>query len=267
MNRQRYCVLGAPRSGSQYATGLISATLGNCLNLGEPFTNDQISFPAHHMVRNMPGSDILTSALLVPDPPNPILTKMLSSIEDRVNYVLYELALMKDPYSTQDLVIKLFPFDYLDDSYDRIISVLDECGFKFIFLKRKNIERQILSACLSLTSDKWGYTIKDQTTPIEIPIYIIKQIPSWFKHLKDVYSKASQIPGIETIYYETVEADLQRVLGRPLVLPNKLPSREDSDEIGQFITNIDEIKQTIKNCIATEVVNRKITEEIFKTNE
>lgn len=221
---QRICVLGLPRSGSQHVTNLLSINIG-ATNLIEPFTKHPVKIKLLDQVAD-----------------SKIVTYISSDYESSYD-VQQTLSILKNGDPTQSLVLKLFPYNYVLEFFPEIIKTLKELNFKFVSLKRRNVEYHLLSYAVAIASDYWTET----TTKVK-PVG--KVIVDSFKSLEWLYKEIQQFDNTvascnvdaNIIYYEDAEEDITKLLNKPTIVQNSDTLKQAPIDPWSQIENIDEVK-------------------------
>ena len=247
---KRICVIGLPRSGSNYVANIIekSFLLSNGIsyyNMGEPFTINQpyltmLDDHKYIQCKNIESDQINNFVNF-----NHRMTCVLSSIEES--------------NKNQSLLIRLFPMSYIISDLDIIISTLKNNGFDFIILKRNNVEEHLLSMTVASTTDKWiSYDSSEVlNTSITIQNHGFQETHELYKYLK-VYNSCLEMFNLHnspTIYYETAVENLSEILQisihNNVDLVKQLPLNPYN-----FITNAKEVKQFIEK-LANDIRKEK----------
>jgi len=231
----RVCIFGTPRSGSQYIAELIAksisvATLSECVDIGEPFTIDQLHLP---ILEN-------NKKIILQELHDTI------SIKERVDNILSAIL---ESDITQPLVIKVFPYDYIIPFLDKIISTLTSCGFEIVIVKRNNKENQLISLGVAHTINAWNsnYNNAILNSKITINSDILGKI-FWLHLLLLSFDNILKIFNLQyspVIYYETAATDLYNVLKIPIRIRDVQIQKQITSDPYEFITNADEVRQFI----------------------
>lgn len=142
----RICVLGLPRCGSHYVVELIIRAYGsqliNLTDLKEPFSLDD------------PVRIQLTDGLLSADydATAECGQRQFKTITEQIDN---RLNLLSAAHTHQDLILRLFPFDYITPYFASVVDQLKKLNFNFIALERSNIEEQLLSYGRSVITNVW----------------------------------------------------------------------------------------------------------------
>lgn len=237
MDLTRVCILGTPRCGSQYVSQLIAGTIKEATgkhvyDMLEPFTKDVDYFPIL-----TPGSTNLLQHYQTDTP---------MSYNDRVTHVLNTL---KKGNSDWPLVMKIFPYHYSLEKWDEIILGIKNAGFKFVILKRNNIEEQLLSYGIANATQQWNCFFEKK---LDQPIHIHHQ------SIKDLYNMLIEfdatldqfgLKNSPVIHYETCIEDLFQLLNRKISMNEVKVIKQRNDDPYRFILNATEIKWLIRRLI------------------
>jgi hypothetical protein len=233
---KRICILGTPRSGSQYLANVMEKSFRaigiDMCNLSEPFTFNKTRadmFPAlspSRQVFNKFGS-----------------TPTFNAYTHQSNYILSILSIA-DP--TQSLILKYF----MDDRGDinSIMSRLQDCGFEIILLKRNNIEHHLISWGAGCLTNAW-----DTTSPNYVPnlkMYFTKEILEQIQIFYNTFILKFNAIDITApiVHYETLADDVERLFNITVDTNIKLSKQLNADPYTQ-ITNADEVKEFIRDLI------------------
>ena len=232
----RICILGTPRSGSQYLANVIeksfrSAGIEMC-NLSEPFT-----------ITSRPGGGML-----------PVLSSSgkiynefgLNLFFDKQPQSEYVLSILKKADPAQPLVLKYF-MD-LDNDLEHILTQLRACGFKIIILKRSNIEHHLISWGAGQLTGVWDSTFPNYVPDLKMNFTddILTSMESFYKHhLLRFDSINIDAP---VVYYENLATDIQRLINVPVDTDIKLKKQLNIDPYTQ-IRNSEKVREFIKELI------------------
>lgn len=197
----RICVIGLPRSGSQYISEILANYSKNVLNLLEPFT------PNHFSNKIKLDRDLN------------IVPYYNAEIDiDEYEQLDYVLNIFKKSNDIQPIVFKLFLTDQFNvTEYKKIVDVLKHKKFSFLILKRQNIVEHILSFLISKEKNIWyndGTKVVDKfkisnTNSID---WILKQILQFDSIVKNIGLSDGVI-----IRYENAIQDLEEYYGKKIV--------------------------------------------------
>jgi hypothetical protein len=227
----KICLIGLPRCGSQYISELIAKSSKGMCNIAEPYTVNHIA--------NIVNIDNWIRDRRMPD--------NFASHKDRIDYVSTTL---KSGRPNQSIVMKLF---LTEDTYpylDEIIDTLKMINFKFIVIKRENIEHHILSHAIAVTTNKWtslDHGIHSQMDKLTITNvanidWLYRQIVNFDNVVKNLNIS------YKTVRYEHAVSDLTLLLNRA---PNTNINIE-KQIIGNpwdMIENADELREIIQKVI------------------
>ena len=169
-----------------------------------------------------------------------------ASHKDRIDYVS---ATLKSGRPDQSIVMKLILTEDTYQYLDEIIDTLKMINFKFIVIKRENIEHHILSHAIAVTTNKWSsvdHGIHSQSDKLKITNvadidWLYRQIANFdnvVKNLNIIY---------ETVRYEHAVSDLTLLLHRRLntnikikkqIIGNPWDMIENSDELREIIQKV-----------------------------
>lgn len=225
----RICLIGLPRCGSQYISALIAKSFKGMSNLVEPYTNNHeaniINIGNCIVARRMPDN--------------------FESHKERINYVSNTL---KSGKPEQSIVMKLFLTDDTHQYLNEIIDTLKLLKFKFIVIKRENLEHHLLSHTIAKESNRWNsteglhntdtFTIKD----FESLVWMYNQIANFDTVVNNLDIE------YDTVRYEHALSDLTVVLKRELNTNIDIEKQIVGDP-WDMIENADEIREIIQKVI------------------
>ena len=235
MNTHRYCLLGLPRTGSQYIANLISNVYqGKMIDLVEPFTFSDF----------LPSIDISNGKIVT------CRNKKFNSAFDQFGHVI-ETINKGSVY--QPVILRLFITDGpygVDLFLPIIINELKKNNFQFLSIKRKNIEQHLLSYAIAITTDKWN-TIYDgiHTVGQKYKVTCINDMAQLYRLITSYDNKIKLLDiQYNEINYETATADLNLF---------KVPINETAIKLKKqivndpydMIENADEIREYIKKLL------------------
>ena len=225
----RICLIGLPRCGSQYISALIANTFKGMSNILEPYTNKHQA--------NIVNIDNWVRVRIMPD--------NFSSHKDRIDYVSTTL---KSGRLDQSIVMKLFLTDETHQYLNEIIDTLKLLKFKFIVIKRENVEHHLLSHIIAKESNKWNstdglhntdtFTVKD----FESIVWMYMQIANF----DNVVNKLDI--EYDTVRYEHALDDLTSVLKKEINTDIDIEKQIVGDPWA-MINNADEIREIIQKVI------------------
>jgi hypothetical protein len=224
----RICLLGLPRCGSQYIAFLIAKSIKDCTELAEPFTKDHL----YSIEENNKKVTILKNI-------------KFSSHEEQIEHVIKTLKLGS---LDQSIVMKLFLTESIIPFLKKILSELAMLNFKFVIIKRENIEHQILSWLIAKANDKWcsfdGPHIKVSVNLGDVP-WLYEQISMFDKVIKDHNVDA------KIIKYERAVLDLTLLL-RTRIQYNILLTKQVTGNPYNLIENVNETRTYLKKLLNTQ---------------
>ena len=216
----RICVLGLPRSGSQYIAEILCNRDSSITNGFEPFTE----FHPFKLVSNNDNKLESVKTDTIP-------------VEQRIHSALSAIQLSDH---TQNIVIRVFPYDYVKPFFKEILDVLSSCGFTFVTIHRRDLEKHLLSFGTALATNVWSVHDKNYQQPL---INI-----THFDNLKWLYENSLCLNTLvesygvtsEIIYYEDwVVANSHRELGLYKQSPEDPYSKIlNSTEVKQYIEKL-----------------------------
>lgn len=226
---KRICILGLPRSGSQYVAELICTNI-NAMNLLEPFTKDtnnpyKLSIQKGKFNNNLVFLEEFPTAFSVPE----------------------SLNILKSGDIHQSLVLKLFPYAYLNKNIPEILSTLIELKFEFVILKRKNVKHHLLSYGVALATDTWTDLVhpKKPVAPRPDKVTITDfETMEWLWQATKRFDEQMKNWNItaDTIYYEDAVNGVAKLLNKPITT-DKLPIKKQSPaNPWDRIENVEEVK-------------------------
>ena len=228
--KTRICILGLPRSGSQYVASLIRSSTRGMLDLAEPFTNRQSTRVAlddnNQVIKWEEAGEI--------------------SMEDRVEKLLTTLeAGDKD----QPIIFRFFPYSDIPN-IEQTIQRIKNCNFEFLVLNRNDTIAQVLSYGMALATDVWTVNNEGYTPPtveirdFELMVWLyqsIKNFPNWLDSLGITY---------DVVNYETAVSELFNYLGRPVYNVRVTVKKQSDSNIWNYIINKKEVEiflESLKN--------------------
>lgn len=233
----RLCIIGLPRTGSTQLIDTVKLNFKdrNYTDLHEPFVYD-----LQHIItldNNRLEITFLTNEQFVSgaNPIDNIIKMFLKSDID------------------QSIICKLFLADQrLQSYYQSIIHTLKHCKFEFIRLKRRNLELQLLSWAIAMTTNQWSKTSIDNHDYHDIiTISCFEGLKYFYKQIMmfDSQCQEHNITG-PIIYYETMLEDLALLTDRnDLCASTILKVQRDLDDPYNRVKNRDSVKQFITELI------------------
>jgi len=232
MSVQRYCLLGLPRCGSQYISSVITRNIVGGTNLSEPFT---YCHPKYNIIQK--DSFLYTS---------PIFPKF-NSYKEQIDYVLN---LLKNSNQQQSLVLKIFLTDRILSSLQlqEILDTLKQLGFKFLIMKRENIEHHLLSWIVAQATNKWSTDDGIHKDLIDLSTYNLTNVEFLYKDILN-FNKVIEEYKIDAdiIRYENCIEDLTTYFQRPIItgirLKKQLPNNpydilKEPEKVKEFIKKL-----------------------------
>ena len=228
----RICLLGLPRSGSQYIAELICRCHRDSVtDCQEPFT-ESLELEA---IENKNGNIVRTK------------NKNFASLDDQCTHMIN---VINSTNSTQNLLLRLFLLDNIEPFLPTIITELKKNNFQFLAIKRENIENQLLSYGIAQTTQQWNTF---NSTPYNNgQKYTIKNLGSmqWlYDQIKKYESRLALLEcDYEIIRYEHAPADLLKILEIPIYRRSRLQKQIIGDPY-DIIENSDEVKDFLKKIV------------------
>jgi hypothetical protein len=222
----RICVIGLPRSGSQYAVELIKLNgYYPYYDLIEPFEPDK------QIIELQNNKIILTS----------------NRTCDEQNRIQDALSKLAKADINQSLITRVFPVKEQKTHFITILNTLINLNFDFVVLKRNNIEHHLLSFAVALATDVWNKFNNEQNKPITI---------THFSQIKWLYNEIASYNALienlninyDLIHYEFIVDDLSRVMGCLINTNVKIYKQADADPYAR-ISNATEVRDFIKTLI------------------
>lgn len=237
----RICLIGLPRCGSQYISNVIAKSMGPGMeNLAEPFS------AGHPYCIDKDDNGLLHA---IPSD----FTKYNSHTE-QIDYVLNFL---KNGNQEQSLVLKLFLTDDIILFLSKILNILRALNFKFLIIKRENIEYHLISYAASISTNKWhsrhGNGI--QTRPIHISIERYPDI-LWLYNIISNFDTVIIEHKLDTsglIRYEHAIDDLTNYFSIPINTDIDLKKQLPSNPY-DMIENAKEVKDYIQTFMSTHAI-------------
>ena len=230
-NINRICILGLPRSGSQYTVELIKATIPGFVDLEEPFT-------LSHNLRSMY-----------------YINKKVVSLQknlgftDRAEQAKYVMSILRQADLDQSFIMRIFLIPEFSELSLPILEELNQMNFKFLLLKRENIEHHLLSFAFAVTSNAWNSRDKIYQAGEKILIEKFGSTKNMYELIVYFNSFIKQLPfNFDTIRYEHAVEDLEKLLGCTINtnIPIKKQITTDPYEI---IENVDQVRNYVKELI------------------
>jgi len=228
----RYCLLGLPRIGSQYIAEMLSTTVGS-LDLEEPFTKS----------KSLPNILIKDNLIKKSSHFN------FGNIETQIKYVLNRL---KNADIEQPLLMRLFLVELIASYIPDIIEELSKLNFKFLIIRRENIEHHLLSYVIAQHTNIWNTKFSNNQPYPEDTLFNITNLNDavWLHNQRRVFDTVLTKLNIncEIIRYEHAVTDLEKALGTTINTNISLKKQIPSDPYN-LIANPLEVKDFIKKLI------------------
>ena len=226
MSVHRYCLLGLPRTGSQYIANLLVNTVGT-VDMSEPFTENTVC---------KLGIDIDNEVTF-------------NSIEERIEYVFNQLNKID---SNKALVMRLFLVDSIQPYVDDIIKRLVDLNFKFLVIHRENLEHHLLSFLIAVNTNIW-HTLDNNNEPysadFSFEIVRMNNVIWLYDQRLAFNTMLNQLNiNYSTIRYEYAIDDLEQFLGI-LVTSNDLYKKQIVGDPYKLIANASEVKQFLEKLM------------------
>jgi hypothetical protein len=231
MSNYRYCLLGLPRCGSQYISGIINSNIaGNMQNLAEPFTHC-------HKYNIIQKNNFLYVSSIFPK---------FNSHRQQIDYVL---DLLKNSNQQQSLVLKVFFTNKIFSFLQEILDTLKQLGFKFVIIERENIEHHLLSWIVAEATNKWSTDDGIHKDLIDLSTYNLNNVEFLYKDILK-FHKVIEEYGIDAdiIRYENCIEDLTTYLQRPIIKEHRL-KKQLPDNPYDIIKDPKKVRNFIKNLI------------------
>jgi hypothetical protein len=234
MSTHRYCLLGLPRTGSQYIAGMISQTIGS-IDLAEPFTEKTL----------IKLIGISENKRIIP------VNIQFDSYEERIKYVFERLT---EARLDQSLVMRLFLVDSMEPYIADIVKRLTDLNFKFIVIQRENVEHHLLSFLIALHTNKWNTLDNNQPHPIDSSFEIVRTgNAEWLYKQRGIFNTMLSQLNIkyDTIRYEHAIDDLEKYLGIPVKFNPRYQKQITGDPYN-LISNAPKVKQFLEKLLKDE---------------
>jgi D-alanyl-lipoteichoic acid acyltransferase DltB (MBOAT superfamily) len=231
MTVHRYCLLGLPRTGSQYISGVINTTIaGNMQNLAEPFTHGH----AYNIIQK---NNFLYVSSMFPK---------FNSHREQIDYAM---ALLKNSNQQQSLVLKVFLTTRIFSVLQEILDTLKQLGFKFLIMKRENIEHHLLSWIVADATNKWSTDDGIHMDLVDLSTYNLANVEFLYKEILN-FNKVIEEYKIDAniIRYENCIEDLTTYLQRPIIKSDRL-KKQLPDNPYDIIKEPEKVKDFIKKLI------------------
>jgi LPS sulfotransferase NodH len=204
----RVCILCTPRSGSQLCAKIISE-LNSATDLGEYFENWN---------RSEYQCDDKNYIVLSHTKSQDSLFEIDSDYQNKIKF-------LSAADQTQPMTIRLFVMNhYSQQTLLSICSSLNKIGFKFVKLSRANINEQLLSYAIALSSKKIykrnifgiGSSLTDKIyiSP-EIIDYTLKILKPSIENFHHNVDKCLSGITFDSVTYENIYQDLEKIYHHP----------------------------------------------------
>lgn len=230
----RICLLGLPRCGSQYISGLIKESLRPCSNLAEPYT------PGHEytIIKEDEHLKIVKNTI------------NFSSFKNQIEYVSTTLKLGRLDHS---IIMKVFLTNPTVPFLEKIINDLQELNFDFLIVKRENIEHQLLSWLIAEESNKWCSLDGEHISPITITN--IADADWLYGDMLKFDELITQFKiNVPTIRYEHAIEDLFKYLKIPIRTHTLLKKQVIGDPY-DMIVNANEVREHLKRLLNDRTIH------------
>ena len=232
----RICLVGTPRSGSQYVSQLLIGTVKSIngdmmFNTQEPFSIN----PDYSLGLNSADWLVLNFENKIAHTPETIVDNVLDCIRNAV--------------PEQSIIIRFFPFGYYGRQLDKIFTELKSFGFEFIVLKRDNLEEQLLSYAISQTTSKWSNF--KLTEPIKITNFksIMGMRDFLFRFETLTTERFEVLKMAPVIHYEDASKHIEEIFGVPADTSEVSSIQRRSSDPYEFIENASVVKLYINYLI------------------
>lgn len=234
----RICLIGLPRSGSQYISRMIATSYIKMSELSEPFTHNQ-----RYSVANYSGKIRICPCEV---------NNSYGSYSDSIDHVSKVLA---SGDINQSVVLRLLLYSEVYPYLDDIILTLKKLNFTFIVINRENIEHQLLSYAIACASDKWNTDqgLHNDDT-FDISDNEVEMMKILYRNIINFNSVVQNLNlDCKTIRYEHAVNDLTSILNKPINTHISISKQVVGDPYN-MIRNAAEVKQIIKKIInGTEI--------------
>jgi hypothetical protein len=226
----RICLFGLPRSGSQYISSIISKSVGgNMRNLTEPFT-------PHHPYNIAQHNGFLYTTSEFPK---------FKTYREQIDYVF---DMLKSGNQNQSLVLKIFFTDKTIPLLGEFQDKLRELNFKFLIIKRENVEYHMLSWIVANATQKWSTRHGFHDSPVYITTeqmnsvkFLYESILNFDKAILDYNINANLIRYEHCI--EDITEYLQYPINTDVDFKKQLPNNpydiiENAKEVKEFLNTL-----------------------------
>ena len=232
MTVHRYCLLGLPRTGSQYIAEMLSKTVSS-LDLEEPLTvSDNLStiISKNNLILKVPHIGF-------------------NSIEEQIEHTL---SCLDNASLNQSLTMRLFLIDRIEPHISDIIDRLIKLNFKFLIIRRENAEHHFLSYLIARKTNIWNSKVNKNQPYHPNTQFEIDNLNDlvWLRDQRKVFDTVLTKLNIncEIIRYEHAVTDLERALGTTINTNISLKKQIPSDPY-DLIANPLEVKDFITKLI------------------
>ncbi len=228
----RICLIGLPRSGSQYIVELITTSF-NALNPSSEMQDCKEPFSFAHDFKPW----------LRPFNNNGVIDMSERNFLDIKDQVFHILGAIDSANKTQPLTMRLFFYNYNNPYMSYIISVLKKNNFKFLVAKRKSIDNHLLSYAIANTSDKWNSHEHKPYTNEKFKVTNFGNIEWLYQQITQFDNKINQLNiDYDTIIYENAISDLEKALNIPITNSNLTLKKQVVGNPYNLIENSHEVK-------------------------
>lgn len=231
MTVHRYCLLGLPRTGSQYIAKMISNSTG-ALDIEEPFTI----------------SDSLPNICIKDKLIKKTTHINFNDIEAQVKHVLNCL---KNANTDQPLLQRLFLVEVIAPYIPNIIEELSKLKFKFLIIKRENIEHHLLSYVIARHTNIWNTNFSNNQPYTKDTSFNITNLndAEWLYSQRKLFDNLVNQLNVDcaVIRYEHAVSDIQHL--NIQVNPDIDLKKQISTDPYNLICNAKEAKQFLEKLL------------------
>lgn len=221
----RVCIIGLPRSGSQYVVELIKHNFHHpYTDLVEPYTyNLPLISKDHHNLLSIEN-----------------FSTTFNFYADRVSYTNN---VIQSSDINQSVIMRLFVVPEIENMLYDVIETITKKDYKFIILKRKNIEHHVLSIGIADARNQYKKIWNEPYDYTPVKITNFKKMEWLYQASKnyDNILNENDIDG-QTIYYETAIEDLARIYDTSINICIPIKKQVIGDPY-DHIVNVDEVRQ------------------------
>jgi len=228
MLHHRLCVIGLPRSGSQYAVELIKNNgLYPYLDLIEPF---EIGKPYILLENNK-------------------IKLSNDKTCDEILRIENALDIINKADKDQPIITRAFYVKEQRKKFKEIIDTLITSNFDFVVLKRNNVEQHLISYGLALKTDIWT-KFQGTVVPQKIEITHFNQMKWLYEHILyfNEYIENLNIT-YDLLHYESIENDLSKIVGFAINTNTKIYKQANAVDPYVNIINADEVKSFMNKLL------------------